>query len=124
MTEQTLPDIPCLIIEWTKLDDDPDDFPFDGRDSWEAHYYLRLPIDEYDIRRIEDAPPFIKITIGKTKCGGKYPFMFDGVTIALPYRDGVHLMRDAKLLRLPAFVVYGQVVQSINVWDKEGIANR
>ena len=94
---QTLP-VPRLEIVYVQ--DDPESWA-----SWRTLYRLvyrhllghcvAIPLGETAIRGGGDAPP---IRSGK---------------IDLPFRDGAHIRTEARTLRLPAFAVCGDVVESI-----------
>ena len=102
--------MPRLQITWTKTEEC----------EYHAAYELIVPLDNYDIRNeaeIEggEKPGCIRLPMsGGTKVGSSVgPILQDGV-LDTPFRDGVHLMRDAVCLGLPAFVVYGDVVRRVN----------
>lgn len=104
----TLPDGPCLVIEWRKADREHD------RCDWIATYSLRFPIQNGDIRRDQSnfRDGFLYFEIGCTKSTGPGPLR--GGEIHTPFRDGVHATLDATVLSLPAFVTYDGIVQRID----------
>lgn len=113
--KDALPDRePCLVIEWS------------GTDGyhWVAEYYLRLPVGAFDIRNKEnddqgDTPDFIRreghsrVPIGKTDVQSETPPL-RGEGLDTPFRDGVHICTDARILRLPAYVVWGDYCEQID----------
>lgn len=107
-----LPSGPCLVIEWTPYEGAEEGAC--GRFEWLATYSLRLPLKDGDIRTESKnyREGYQYIHMGETKSGGAPPDLYEGLHI--PFRDGVHIMRDANVLKLPAFVVCGDKVQQID----------
>lgn len=105
-----LPNVPCLVIEHTKSEEE-------GYD-WLATYSLRLPLGENDIRREDKRTRdgFLYLEMGSTKvtCSGT-PDQYGQVST--PYRDGCHIKWDARILMLPAYAVYGEKVTTLKVWE-------
>ena len=106
-------EVPRLQIVWTK-DDKGKEFT--------ATYELVLYEGEEcmsDIRaNDEDGSPtagIVKVNMGETKCsGGRLPFDYDGDKLSIPFRDGVHIMRDSiRLGNLPMYVIYGERVEVV-----------
>lgn len=92
---------PYLEISWSKSMDDPH--------GWIALYELVLPVESGDIRN--DGSGFYRVKMGetKTRCAHVpwYPFRRDTdgvVKLITPFRDGVHLRKDARKMGLEAFV--------------------
>ena len=109
----TLP-VPRLQIVWEK---DPDgDYP----DSFIATYEMILYEGEealLDIRANdeEDRPSAgsVRVKMGETRCsGGNNPFKYESNELSIPFRDGVHMMRDSiRLGDLPMYVIYDEIIQ-------------
>jgi hypothetical protein len=82
---------------------------------WRVRYELFMPVADWDIRNEEHRRGYITIDFGGTLAGPKSsPIKPDG-TIAMPFRDGAHIKQDASVLNLPAYVVYGEKAQQIEV---------
>jgi len=66
----------------------------------------------------------IKVRFGETKVtGGRgTPIMQDG-TLDTPFRDGVHMLRDASALNLPMYVIYEDQIEQIPEAHKERVAD-
>ncbi len=102
--------MPRLQLTWEKLKK-----PRDGM-NWFCHYELLMPLDKHDIRRgSRGKKEFLRLKLGGTHVGksdGRTP-EWDNGDIDKPFRDGAHIQWDARLLKLPMFVVYGNKAQRI-----------
>lgn len=106
--DKSLP-MPRLQLTWSKV----------SNAKYAVSYELFVPLDDYDIRN-EPAEEggaklgFLKLKMsgGTTVTSERGPIMQDGV-LDTPFRDGVHALRDALTLGVPAFVVYGDVVRRL-----------
>jgi len=104
-------DVPRLQITWTKEE------AAGPRDRYKALYEMVLYENAIgDIRaNNEEGEPTngeVRIKMGETIItGGSGPINQNGLDT--PFRDGVHMSRDATLLNLPSYVVYGSVVEQI-----------
>lgn len=113
--------LPCprLQIVWDK---DPDSKELNAHI---ATYELVIHEGEVcrgDIRANDkdDRPTagVVKVELGKTKSsGGRSRIDADG-NVETPFRDGVHMLRDAAALYLPMFAIYGTNVSIIKQQDR------
>ena len=55
----------------------------------------------------------VKVEIGKTRVSGGGGIISENGKLSTPFRDGVHIMRDSAALKLPMFVMYGDMVHPI-----------
>jgi hypothetical protein len=102
--------LPCLILDWRKAESFETDSG--GRSTdWVCDYKILLPVTKGDIRAGK-LLPYVEKSFGTTHSSGPGPDvnMRDG-ELHMPYRDGVHAMRDAVALRLPLYVRFGAVTQ-------------
>ena len=88
--------VPRLEMRWRELDD--------WGYNWEARYRL---VYRHFLSHL------VAVPLGNTKRGGDSPPMTNE-NVDLPIRDGAHIKHDAKLLNLPAFVIYGSKVHQID----------
>jgi len=121
LTVEKVHKIPCLILEWR----------FEGKERrkkplvnflgekvtnfvWRCYYYLNVPLSEGDIRLEGNKKAYLKAPFGWTKCTGfrTTQIEHDG-KINVPFRDGKHIEWDAKLLKLPMFVISEGIVQQL-----------
>jgi hypothetical protein len=94
MEWKTLP-VPRLELYWQQ-EDEPS--------HWLCRYRLVLPCR--DIRKITQDIEQTIVEMGETRrTADREPLKY-GV-VETPFRDGVHCRRDAAILHLPAYAVYG-----------------
>jgi hypothetical protein len=88
--------LPRLELRWQQ-EDEPD--------HWLCRYRLFLPCR--DMRQVENTGwTFVQLSHTQV-ISEREPLLPNG-RLALPFRDGVHIRRDAAALKLPAYVVYGE----------------
>lgn len=91
---------PRLELRWVKL----------GEQQYKCLYQIVVaPPDELDIRSNKDNEYGVLNIEGEmnvtTVTGGRGPDYY-GKKLNIPFRDGTHIIRDAAVLKLPAFVTY------------------
>lgn len=98
--------LPCLLMDWREpTQEDKEEFSHCGRFGWVAEYLLVMPSDKGDIR-MKRGSDRVSLRLSATVVTGGAPDRFKGNGLDLPFRDGVHLIRDSRVLRLPAYVRY------------------
>jgi hypothetical protein len=121
LTVKKVHKIPCLILEWSFEGKERRKEPlinFLGKEVtnfvWRCYYYLNVPLSKGDIRLEENKETYLKAPFGWTKCTGPCATQMenDG-KINVPFRDGKHIEWDAKLLKLPMFVISEGKVQQL-----------
>lgn len=104
MIQDNLP-MPRLQLVWEKQE---------MQDSWtKSRCRYEMVLDSDDVRSEDDKT--VIISMGGTEVNGgrdKPPIYEDG-KIETPFRDGVHIMNDSYALKLPAYVICGDVVNAI-----------
>jgi hypothetical protein len=96
--------VPRLELVWKKMRE-----PKDGY-TW----YCR-----YDLVKNHLVGEINRIPLGGTRSSGYH----DGVngTVGTPFRDGAHILFDARELRLPAYAICGKNVTKLDPYEHSGV---
>lgn len=104
--------LPCLLLEWVAAPDERDEH---GRIyEWVCDYVMCLPVTSWDCRLSDEheGTSYIRVKMGSTGVsGGQGPDL--GTKLDTPYRDGAHIIRDGRTLRLPCYVKYGNKIAAL-----------
>lgn len=104
--------VPRLQIRYIPLTDGA------GRSDWYSYSAVYELVYRHFLGRAEighdDDPDLLAIPLSTTRIngGGGRPPIREG-RIDLPFRDGTHIVSDADHLKLPMFVICGDVVQPV-----------
>lgn len=119
MSIQDLP-FPRLELRWKQPDKEPDDYGFY---KYICEYLLVIaPPDKLDIRSNEGSDygvRNIENVLNTTTCttGNANHIVYEDGWLETPFRDSVHIVRDSKILNLPAFVTYGDLYRELKEMD-------
>ena len=100
--------LPRLELRWWQLDEP---------EHWRCDYVLVLPCAD---GRDEQGHGWIRVPMGTTmRESVKAPINEEGA-VEMPFRDGVHCRRDAYILGIPAYAIYGEMRTRLDVimWEQ------
>lgn len=99
--------LPRLQLTWVQdAEQDQESAGCEGVSRWLCFYDLLIPCDRYDIRNFNqcELPAFTGFRAGFTKVSGEMKLGH----LDSPFRDGCHAEWDARLLKLPVYIVNGE----------------
>ena len=97
--------LPRLELRWTQEDE---------LEHWLCRYRLVFPcVDHREVAK----QGWALVELGETRRGSVQAPVDHQGTVDTPFRDGVHCRRDAAVLHLPAYAVYGKFITTLEPID-------